>query len=274
VSGRNPDLPILDELGAEFEALVEVARAPDPERAGAAADRRPDRHATRRRASPSPSARPRERSVQARRIGRRAAIVLLLVCLVGGVAFAALRGGGGSGGQAHTAPALLGRDAGGAWSFSVYRDEGRLCTVFVPRGGELSGNCGTVPDGGHVRAGSAIVAGTRYIFGIAGPRVDRVTAALAEVGGVPKAAGGKTGASRIRQPVDRDAASAAGFPVGNGWFVLDLGPVKGVGHGAPAVVTPFTRHGHRAGPAYVDCSLGVIAPACRRRIESAAAAGG
>jgi hypothetical protein len=31
------------------------------------------------------------------------------------------------------------------------------------------------------------------------------------------------------------------------------------------------RHGDHARPAYVDCSLGVIAPACKRRIEAAAA---
>jgi hypothetical protein len=53
--------------------------------------------------------------------------------------------------------------------------------------------------------------------------------------------------------------------------VLDLGPVAGGGQStAPAVVTPLTRHGHRVGPPYVDCSLGVLAPACVRRIESAA----
>jgi hypothetical protein len=55
--------------------------------------------------------------------------------------------------------------------------------------------------------------------------------------------------------------------------VLDLGPVRGATGrpGAPALVVPLDRHGRQLGPAYVDCSLGVIAPACKRRIEAAAA---
>jgi hypothetical protein len=266
VSGLNPDLPILDELGAEFEALARAAFAAEGERI-AAVD---DRHTARRRAPAPPPSGARERGAQARRIGRRAAIMLVLICLVGGVAFAALRGGGDSGGHAHTTPALLGRDAGGAWSFSVYRDEGRLCTVFVPRGGELSGNCGAAPDQGRLRAGSAIAAGRRYVFGVAGSGVARASASLAEADAARRGAS-RTGATPVQRPVDPGAANDAGFPAGDGWFVLDLGPIHRVGQpAAPAVVTPLTRHGHRAGPPYVDCSLGVIAPACARRIESAA----
>jgi hypothetical protein len=257
---RNPDLPILDELGAELEALARTASATEA-----------DRHTARRRA-PAPASRgARERRAQARRIGRRAAIVLVLICLVGGVAFAALRGGGGSGGRAHTTPALLGRDPGGAWSFSAYRDEGRLCTVFVPRGGELSGNCGPAPGRGRLRAESAIAAGRRYVFGVTGPGVERVSASL-EGAGAARPDTRRSASSDTRAPVDRGAASDAGFPAGNRWFVIDLGPVRRGGQpAAPAVVTPLTRQGHRVGPSYVDCSLGVIAPACRRRIESAAA---
>jgi hypothetical protein len=254
MTGRNPDLPILDELGAEFEAMVSAAEI--------------DRHTARRRLPATPSRASRERGAQARRVGRRAAIVLVLVCLIGGVAFAALNGGG-SGDHGHTAPTPLGHAADGAWSFSAYRDEGRLCTVFVPRGGELSGNCGAAPVHGQVRAESAIAGGRRYVFGVAGPGVARVSASLGE--DHPAAADRRTGAAPVHAPVDRGAASDAGFPAGDGWFVVDLGPVRRAGESAaPAVVTPFTRHGHRAGPAYVDCSLGFIAPACRRRIESAA----
>src|SRR6201999_2738098 len=138
-----------------------------------------DRPAPRRRLPATPSRAARERGAQARRVGRRAAIVLVLVCLVGGVAFAALNSGGSSD-HAHTSPTLLRRAGDRAWSFSAYRDEGRLCTVFVPRGGELSGNCGAAPSGGQVRAGSAIAGGRRYVFGVAGPGVERVSASLGE----------------------------------------------------------------------------------------------
>jgi len=260
VNAHNPDLPILDELGLEFEALARSAAAAETER-----------HAVRRRAPLPASPRSRERGAQARRIGRRAAIVLVLVCLVGGVAVAALRGGDGSGGHAHTSPALLGRDDGGAWTFSAYRDEGRLCTVFVPRGGELSGNCGAAPGDGHLRAGSAIADGHRYVFGVTGAEVARAEVSLSAAGAGPPDGSQRTGAAGVRRPVDPTAASDAGLPAGDGWFVLDLGPVgRGGRAAAPAVVTAFTRHGHRAGPPYVDCSLGVLSPACERRIESAA----
>jgi hypothetical protein len=256
MSGRNTDLPILDELGAEFEAMASAAM--------------PDRHTARRRLPATPSPAARERGAQARRVGRRAAIVLLLVCLIGGVAFAALNGGG-SGAHSHTAPTPLGRAADGAWSFSAYRDEGRLCTVFVPRGGELSGSCGVAPAHGQVRAGSAIAGGRRYVFGVTGPGVARVSTKLA--GKLPPAFHSSHGLSFVHTPVDRDAASGAGFPAGDGWFVVGLGPVPGAaGHpDAPAIVVPLDRHGDHAGRAYVDCSLGVIAPACKRRIEAAAA---
>jgi len=265
VSGLDPDLPILDELGAEFAALVAADGLPivaGPDRAA------PDRHAPRRRAPLPAPRRSRERGAQARRVGRRAAIVLVLLCLVGGVAFAGLRGGG-SGGHDHTSPALLGKDAHGAWALSAYRDEGRLCTVFVPEGGELSGNCGAVPGDGHLRAGSAVAGGHRYVFGVTGPEVARASVSLSEEG--LARADWRTGEAGVRRPVDPDAAKDAGLPTGDGWFVLDLGPVgRGRGAAAPAVVVPLTRHGHRSGPPYVDCSLGVLNPACERRIESTA----
>jgi hypothetical protein len=281
VSGRNPDLPILDELGAELAALAAAAVAAErrpgggtepavaaPAPAAAAPTAEVDDHTARRRAPAMPSRARRERGAQARRISRRAAIVLVLICLVGGVAFAALRGGG-SDGHGHTTPALLGRDPGGAWSFSAYRDGSRLCTVFVPRGGELSGSCGPAPGSGQLRAGSAIVAGHRYVFGVAGPGVARASISITENGQTHGA--WRTGVAGVHRPADRDAATDAGVPPADAWFVADLGAVRrGDPSAAPAVVTPFTRHGHRAGPPYVDCSLGELAPACMQRIRSAA----
>jgi hypothetical protein len=281
VSALNPDLPILDELGAEFEALVTAAwadggrtaptlaggpvpvPAADPEPGGPASDD----HMPRRRAPLPAPRRSRERGAQARRVGRRAAIVLVLLCLVGGVAFAAFRGAG-SGGHGNTSPALLGKGAGGAWTLSAYRDEGKLCTVFVPAGGELSGNCGAFPGAGRLRAGSAVAGGHRYVFGVAGPAVARASVSLSAEG--LTRATWRTGAAGVRRPVDPEAAKDAGLPAGDGWFVLDLGPVgRGRGAAAPAIVVPLTRHGHR-GPPYVDCSLGVLNAACERRIESIA----
>ena len=258
MNGRNPDLPILDELGAEFTALVEAAQAAES-------------HGTRRRA-PLPTVPPRrERGAQVRRIGRRAAIVLVLLCAVGGVAFAALRGSdGGSGEPTHTAPTPLGSAGDGAWSLSAYRDEGRLCMVFAPRGGELSGNCGVAPARDHVRTAGAIAGGRRYLFGVAGRGVERVAVSAAEAAG-GHGATWPTAGGRVRVPVDHAAARDAGFPPGDGWFVLDLGPADPAGRAkAPAVVAPLDARGRRVGPNYVDCSLGVIGEACKRRIEAIA----
>ncbi len=272
MSGQGPDLPILDELGAEFSALVETAYAAEGGLRGKTTNAPPaDRHTARPRA-PLPTTPPRrERGAQARRIGRRAAVVLVLLCAVGGVAFAALRGSGGSGESAHTAPTPLGRAGDGSWSLSAYRDQGRLCTVFVPRGGELSGNCGAAPTQGRVRTGSAIAAGRRYLFGVAGPGVEQVAVSAAEAA-AGEGATWSTARGRVHVPVDRAAARNAGFPAGDNWFVLDLGPAGQAPRAkAPAVVTPFDARGRRIGPAYVDCSLGVIGQACKRRIEAAAA---
>jgi hypothetical protein len=271
VREHNPDLPILDELGAEFEALAKAAAGSPAgdrvDRARGGADL--DRHGTRRRVAATPTRATRERRSQARRVGRRAAIVLVLVCLVGGVAFAALRGGG-SDGRSHTAPAPLGRAADGAWTLSVYRDEGRLCGLFVPRGGELSGRCGIAPGPGAVWAESAIAAGRRYVFGVVGGGVTRIRSSLAE----DEVSRGiwRTAVAPARQPIDPGAAGDAGLPAGDRWFVLDLGAAAGSpDHGrAPAVVIPIDDSGHRAGRAYVDCSLGLIGTACKRRIETAA----
>jgi hypothetical protein len=270
VSGRNPDLPILDELGAEFAALVAGTDRRPADGAPHGGNDTPDRHAARRRA-PLPSTASRDRGAQARRIGRRAAIVLVLLCAVGGVAFAALRGGGDGSGAAHTAPAQLGHAGDGAWSFSAYRDEGRLCTVFVPRGGELSGNCGAAPRRGRLRTGGAIADGRRYLFGIAGPEVERISVAATEAPAGRRSTW-RIAAGQVRAPTDRAAARAAGFPAGDGWFVVDLGPAGRTTRAkSPAVVTPLDARGHRTGPRYVDCSLGVIGQACKRRIEAAAA---
>lgn len=263
---RNPDLPILDELGAEFEGMVSAAWAGGADGAPAPVA---DGHAPRRRLPATPNRASRERGAQARRVGRRAAIVLLLVCLIGGVAFAALNGGG-SNDHAHTAPTVLGRAGDHAWSFSAYRDEGRLCTVFVPRGGELSGSCGAAPDHGQVRAGSALAGGHRYVFGVAGPGVRRVSTKLGAK--LPASFDRLNGLGSVRDPADRVAAIDAGFPASDGWFVLDLGPVGDADRSrAPAIVFPLDRHGRHAGPAYVDCSLGILNAACKRRIEAAAA---
>jgi hypothetical protein len=241
VNRENPDLPILDELAAEFAAMVDAdfatAPAPMPRRLRPAATRRSSHSAS--------------------RIARRAAVVLVLLCLVGGVALAARFGSGGSGPPADTEPVTIGRAADGAWDLAAYRDHHRLCTAFTV-GGEPAGHCSSTPAHDGVVANSLLAGGRRYVVGLAGPQVRSVTVSVGDGG-----ASGKTHAVE-----DSGAAKEAGVPEGTRWFVV---PVEQSGAAlAAARISGHDRDGHRLGPAYLDCSLGAISPACVRQIDSRA----
>jgi hypothetical protein len=240
VSGANPDLPILDELGAEFETLAEAElnRATHPERA-----RLP------RRTSRAGSAR------GARRVARRSAVVLVLLCLIGGVALAARFGGGG--GSAHTSPATLGVSDALGWRLSAYRDRGRLCLAFTV-GAELTSKCGPNLRRGELWAASALGGERRYVVGLAG----------AGVAAVEVRAGGSRAIGPARAPLDPDAARSAGLPARTRWFVVSV-PRRRAGR-APARAFTLDGRNRRLGPAYLDCSLGVVGP-CSHRIRSQAA---
>jgi hypothetical protein len=244
------ELPILDELGAEFTRLIEFdeARAAAPRTAPtpAPAGRLPGLFRGRRGRRPA-------------RVTRRVAVVLVLLCLVGGVALAARFGGGGGDGPAHTAPALLGRAGGGAWHVSAYRDQGRLCLLLALRDGPLTSDCGPQPGPTEVRATGLRDGSRRLVAGLTGPRVAAVAVRVGE----------RTVRVGTRAADDRVAAEEAGVRSGDRWFVAPL--VAGTGPGA-AFVTPLGSDRRRLGPAYVDCSLGVVGAACRAQVRAAASA--
>jgi hypothetical protein len=240
----NPDLPILDEIGRELEQLAGAPRtAPAP----SASARRRGAHAGSRRTA---------------RVTRRAAIVLVLLCLVGGVALAARFAGGEDGTPAHTAPTLLGRAGGGAWHVSAYRDQDRLCFLLATPGSALTSDCGTEPAAGGVRATSLSAGERRLVAGLAGPRVAAVAVRV----------GGRHARAETHAAADPGAATAAGVPAGSRWFVVALPSVGGAAGRDPALVTPLDRDGKLVGEPYLDCSLGVVGSACERRIRAAASA--
>jgi hypothetical protein len=245
VRNFNPDLPILDEIGRELEQLA--AASPTALRPAAAppARRRRGAHSASRRGA---------------RITRRAGVLLVLLCLVGGVALAARFAAGGDRAPSHTAPALLGRAGGGAWRVSAYRDQGRLCFLLMTPGGALTSECGSEPGAEGVRATSLNAAGQRLVAGLAGPRV-----AAVEVRSAGQRADAPTHAA-----ADPGAAAEAGVPAGSRWFVVAL--PDGPAGSDPALVTPLDRAGQRLGRPYLDCSLGVIGRGCERRIRAAASA--
>jgi hypothetical protein len=244
---RPSDLPIIDELGAEFRRLVAAELAPG------------------RPAAPARPARRGER----RRVARRAAIVAGLLCLIGTVAVAARLGGDGP--ASDTSPAALG--AGASWQLSAHRHSGSLCLLLDASGG-LSDSCGLLPGRRGVRATSALGVGVRYVVGLAGGEVAHVRVRV----------GGRVAAVATRAPEDRSRAGAAGVPAGVRWFVLEVA-LGGSGAGttprvgaapasssvsAPAQVTPLDRAGRPIGPAVLDCSLGVVGAECEHMAEKGA----
>jgi hypothetical protein len=138
------ELPIVDELEAEFRALVA--------------------HELRVRSRRRPRVAPG-------RVARRAALVLALLCLVGTVALAARSGlGGDAGAPPDSAPARLGAAAGA--TLSAYRHGGRPC-LELQAGGDVASECG-------VRALSAADRTRRWVAGVTAAGAAQV---LVEVGG-------------------------------------------------------------------------------------------
>src|SRR5262249_41274599 len=194
VSGQDSKLPILEELGAEFSRLVEVELG----RAAISANG----HERRQRAR-LPQRPPARRASGARRVARRAVVVLVLLCLVGGIALAA-RFASDGGVPANTKPATLA--AADSWRLLGYRDEGRLCLLFAS-GGELGGECGAAPRPDGVRATSLALPQRRFVLGLAGSRVKRVEVRI----------GARSSLVRTRRP--SAAGRAAGVPADVRWFV-------------------------------------------------------
>jgi len=225
-------LPILDELGREFRALV---------RSELEADQVREAPRQRRRRVRVPRA-------TRRRIARRTVVVFALLCLVGSAALAARSVVGGSDRPHDTKPAALGTASGA--QLSVYRHEGQLCVAVLIAGASTS-ECGVAPDAVAVRMTSATTATRRYLVGIAGVRVQRVRV--------------RVGRHRIDRPthapVDPVAAHAAGAPEGLRWFVASV-PLHAA-KGMPATATPLDAHGHEIGRTRLDCSLDASSAACR-----------
>ena len=233
----NDDLPILDELGAEYGALVERELR-------AAADR-----AVPARREHAPLRRDRRgRSPQARRVARRVPVTVGLLFLLTTTALAARSLVAGEDTPPDTRPAMLGADARAGWSLSAHRHDGRLCLSFVA-GGALADACPGAPAPGGVRPLSTVTPERRYVVGAAGPQVDRVVVR----------ADGRTARVRTHPAVDEAAAHRAGTAPGTRWFVAALPARTAL---SPARVQPVTAGGRASGPAVLDCSLGSDDPAC------------
>ena len=241
---RNPDLPIVDELRAELRARIRAEET----RADRATPADPP-PARRRLSQPE-----RRRFGFAGRVTRRSAVIVLLLCLVAGVALAQL-GTHGDGPPHNTDPQELGASA--SWKISGYRDEGRLCVLFGTGPGETANDCGSVPQPGQVRATSAQTESRRFVVGLTGSGVREVTVWV-----------GRQRASAVtRTPIQAEEARMAGVPRGVRWFVVGAGLGTSA---APAHIIARDRSGERLGRPLLDCSLDLAGRACERAYEDRA----
>ena len=193
-------------------------------------------------------------------MARRVAVMLALLCLVGGVALAARFGGGDGGPPANTAPAVLGGVSGLRWRVSAYRYEGKLC-FSLTGAGLPSASCGPPPTPGRLRPMSALIGGRRLVFGLVAEQVTNVTAFV----------GDRRFSAATRAPADRAAAEQAGLPAGERWFAVSFParPDQSLAL-APARIAALSASGRRLGPLRLDCSLGIASAACRYSIEARA----
>jgi hypothetical protein len=245
---RNPDLPILDEMRAGLRARIIAAEVAGPRAATIPA--RPIG------ASPPSPIHTRDRrrvGKGALRVTRRSVVIVALLCLVAGVAFAAglsIRGGHT---PRSTSPQLLG--SAGEAQFFGYRDQNHLCLRLRAMRHGVS-DCSGFPAAAMLTASSLRVGGNRFVVGYANAAVKHVSVRV----------GDRRTVVAARLPVERAAAEDAGIPAGLRWFVADLGP----GGAAPARLIGTDAAGRQIGPALLDCSLAVVGRACRQAYESRA----
>lgn len=234
---RNPDLPIIDELRAEMrermidaelrELRVDIARP--------------------RRSAPTPPAPNPSRLEFTGRVTRRSVVLVALLCLLAGVAFAQFGTEGGP--PAHTRPDLLGESMGAA--VSAYRDEDRLCLLVDAGAPAPSAECGFDLADAGLRVTSVLVAGRRFVAGISGRDVQAVQVAV----------DGHRRRVATHPPLDPEGAAVAGVPAGVRWFAASVG--VGVGR-APARLLALGHRGRRIGAVILDCSLRIVGRPCRR----------
>lgn len=242
------ELPIVEELGTEFRALVAKETGETSPRS------QPTARARLRTREPS------RRRGHGPRVARRVSVMLALLCLVGGVALAARFGAGDGGAPPDTEPVALGSVPGLHWRVSAYRHSGKLC-FSLTGGGLPSASCAPPPEAGRLRSLSALIGDRRLVFGLTDERVAKVSVAV----------GDRRSSALTRAPAERGTAARAGLPTGVRWFAVIFPARPGQSLAlAPARIAGLGRSGRQLGPLRLDCSLGISTASCRRSIEARA----
>jgi hypothetical protein len=179
-----------------------------------------------------------------RRVLRRVAALAGILCVIGGAAIAG-RSHNGRPAPATSSPTVIGAGAaaGTSWQLSAYRHQGALCQLFLTDGVQSSA-CGSRLGVAGVRATSTLDGNTRFVVGLAGAQVRRVSVRV----------GSHSDTVAARQ-VPRAAGSRARLPAGLRWFVVALDRDQQTAT-QPAFAQPLDSTGRRLHRAYLDCTIG------------------
>ena len=236
----DPELPFLADLEQHVRAHAERALAPAPARARAA------------RIAP----RPRPWSPLAARIGRRTAILVGLLSLLGASAFGA-RAVFFDGAQNpivvhQRAFALVasGHDAGDRWTLNLYARGGNLCRALLVAGQLESSRCAPAPNPRGLGVSSLASARHSYVFGVAGSRVRAL-----------RVHAGPTTLTVATRSLGDARARAAGLSSATRYFLAIL--ARPPGHeDPPAIVTPLDAVHRPLGKPRVSCLREAGPPPC------------
>jgi len=210
----------------------------------------------RRRGGKADGARRRSLAPAGVRMARRSLTLVALLCLIGASAYGAGRifSGGAPSPAAVTQSAFV-RVAGGdsgpdRWSLRVYLRGDELCRVLVVADAESS-RCSAPPDSHSLGVTSVVSPTRRYVYGIAGVAVARVSVHA-----------GSAHASAPTRPLGA-AAAAVGLSRRERWFVVIL--PRPVGEPDPsATVQAVDAAGNPLGAPVSDCAEGTETQRCPR----------
>lgn len=182
------------------------------------------------------------------RIARRSLTLVALLCLIGASAYGAREvfssGTTSNLAVVHQGPSVLlatGHAGGDSWSLRSYSREGDLCRVLVVSDSSESSRCAPAPGPRSISPTSVVSPLRRYVFGVAGDDLARVSV--------------RVGGSALTVPthaLETARAHAAGLPAGARWFLAILGRPAGNSN-PPAFVRGLDAQGRVLGPARVSC---------------------
>jgi hypothetical protein len=217
----DPELPFLADLEEQVRAHAERAIRPP-----------------RRSRRPHPVA---------LRMTRRTAVLVGLLCLLAATAFGAravFSGGSPSPAAVHQGAFVLvedGQTGEDRWTLRLYTRGGELCRALVVLDQTASSRCAPAPAPETVGVMSAASARRRYVFGVAGARVDAIRV--------------RAGASQLTvatHALSERQARAAGASSATRYFLAIL--TRPLGRpDPPAIVTGLDAAHRRLGGAHVDC---------------------